>query len=72
MEWRLFTWLVSSALLVVLLPALNVAVLRYKNQQKRKHRAEILAPYVSEKEPDGGLRAWMELGDKHPDFVYSY
>jgi len=62
----------TFAVLVVTLPALNVAVLRYMNQQKRQRRAEILAPYVTEKEPDGGLRAWMELGDKHPDFVYSY
>ena len=22
-------------------------------------------------EDDGGLDAWMELGDRHPDFVYA-
>jgi len=62
----------TFSVLVVILPALNVAVLHYKNQRKRRLRAEILAPYVTEKEPDGGLRAWMELGDKHPDFIYTF
>ncbi|KXN92712.1 hypothetical protein AN958_06990 [Leucoagaricus sp. SymC.cos] len=60
------------SVLAVVFTALNVAILYYKNQRKRRLRAEILAPYAGEKEPDGGLRAWVELGDKHPDFIYSY
>jgi hypothetical protein len=57
---------------MIALAFLNVAVLYYKNRRKEKLRTELLAPYADEKESDGGLRAWVELGDKHPDFVYSY
>jgi hypothetical protein len=39
-------------------------------KRKQRNRTEILAPYVTEKEPDGGIRAWVELGDRHPDFKY--
>lgn len=60
------------SVLAIVLTCLNVAVLYYKNKRKQRQRAEILAPYADEKETDGGLRAWVELGDKHPDFVYSY
>jgi hypothetical protein len=41
------------------------------NKSKQRRRNEILAPYVDEKNPDGGVTAWMELGDKHPDFRYA-
>ncbi len=61
-----------SALLLIVLSALNVVILHYKNQRKRRLRDQILAPYVSEKESDGGLRAYVELGDKHPDFTYTF
>ncbi|KAF9447487.1 MFS general substrate transporter [Macrolepiota fuliginosa MF-IS2] len=58
--------------LAIVLVFINFAILHYKNQRKRRLRTELLAPYTDEKESDGGLKAWMELGDKHPDFVYSY
>jgi len=32
-------------------------------------REELLEKY--NKDEDGGLRAWMELGDEHPDFRYT-
>ncbi|XP_006461486.1 hypothetical protein AGABI2DRAFT_222276 [Agaricus bisporus var. bisporus H97] len=57
---------------VIGLTAVNVAVLYYRNQQKRRNRDKILAPYMDEKDPDAHLRAWIELGDKHPDFIYSF
>lgn len=56
---------------------INYAWLRYANHYKSTHRSRILEPY----DPDGHgldpnspehLRAWTELGDKHPDFKYVY
>lgn len=61
-----------SQAFVIGLTAVNVAVLYYRNQQKRRNRDKILAPYMDEKDPDAHLRAWIELGDKHPDFIYSF
>ncbi|KAF9477434.1 MFS general substrate transporter [Pholiota conissans] len=48
----------------------NAAWLHYQNKQKERNRAQILAPYASSVEPDGGVKAWVELGDSHPDFKY--
>ena len=31
----------------------------------------MLAKYADSKSPDGGVEAWMDLGDRHPDFVYA-
>ena len=39
------------------------------NKQKKENREKLLAPYADDKE--GQIRAWMELGDKHPDFEYT-
>ena len=54
---------------------MNVAYLSWRNKVKRRPevRAKLLSQYPSvKKEGDnGGLRAWMELGDRHPDFVYT-
>ncbi|POW15548.1 hypothetical protein PSTT_02118, partial [Puccinia striiformis] len=56
---------------------LNYIWLRYANHYKNTHRSRILEPY----DPDNNgihpgspqdLRAWAELGDKHPDFKYVY
>ncbi|KAH9474603.1 putative transporter C11D3.18C [Psilocybe cubensis] len=60
----------TFALSIMALTLLNALILIRSNKQKKLRRAEILAPYVTEKEPDGGLRAWVELGDEHPDFRY--
>jgi len=46
-------------------------LLTQMNASKQRRRHEILAPYIDDKNPDGGTRAWMELGDKHPDFKYT-
>ena len=44
-------------------------MLSYANKRKKEKRTEILAP-LSIDEPDGGVHAWIELGDRHPDFRY--
>ena len=50
-------------------------MLMHQNKVKKLKSDEILAPYIKEgdkeSEKDGGLEAWMELGDRHPDFVYT-
>ena len=50
---------------------LNVVYLSWKNNSKIcvERREELLEKYNKDK--DGGLRAWMELGDEHPDFWYA-
>jgi len=62
--------MVLSSVLSIVLAILNALVLRYMTKRKQRNRTEILAPYATEKEPDGGVRAWVELGDRHPDFKY--
>ena len=54
-----------------------MAYLSWRNKVK-KHpgvRTKLLQKYyaAAEKEisDDGGLSAWIELGDRHPDFVYT-
>ncbi|KNZ55086.1 uncharacterized protein VP01_276g6 [Puccinia sorghi] len=56
---------------------LNYVWLRYANHYKSKNRSRILEPYDplgNGIQPDSPefLRAWTELGDKHPDFKYVY
>jgi len=53
---------------------INVAYLSWRNKLKKRPevRAKLLEKYAEdEKRGDGGLSAWMELGDRHPDFVYT-
>jgi hypothetical protein len=59
-----------SCTIVVLGSSANAIFLIRMNTLKQRRRGEILAPYVDDKNPDGGVRAWTELGDKHPDFRY--
>jgi len=56
-------------IIVIFGAIINVIYLRYKNKEKIRRRDEILAPYAEMEE--GDKRAWLELGDKHPDFVYT-
>ena len=54
----------------------NVAYLSWRNKVKKRPgvRAKLLEKYLTagkENEDDGGLKAWIELGDRHPDFVYT-
>lgn len=59
----------SSALIIVI-SLFNIAYLAHANRTKAQRREQLLAPYSDEKDADGGERAWVELGDRHPDFVY--
>jgi MFS transporter, ACS family, DAL5 transporter family protein len=53
----------------------NSFILSRMNASKQRRRTEILAPYGDDdtdgKVRGGGLIAWKELGDKHPDFRYT-
>ena len=53
----------------------NMAYLSWRNKVKKRPgiRAKLLEKYVTiDKEgEDGGLKAWIELGDRHPDFMYT-
>ncbi|KAF9519526.1 hypothetical protein BS47DRAFT_1288246 [Hydnum rufescens UP504] len=55
---------------IVFAALVNSLLLSHMNVSKKFHRNEILAPYTDEKNPDGGEKAWRELGDTHPDFRY--
>lgn len=63
-------FLSSSTLMMIVLTIMNALMLTQLNKRKKTKRAEILAPYATEEEPEGGLHAWVELGDRHPDFQY--
>lgn len=68
--------LVGSSVILVVGPYINIAYLSWRNRIKKRpeERARLLEKYTAgDKEggSDGGLRAWMELGDQHPDFVYT-
>ena len=53
-----------------------MAYLSFRNKVKKRpeERAKLLDKYVvasQQSEDDSKLRAWIELGDRHPDFVYT-
>ena len=58
-----------------------MAYLSFRNKVKKRpgvrtkllEKCQCAAAVVGEKEManDGGLSAWIELGDRHPDFVYT-
>ena len=54
-----------------------MAYLSLRNKVKKSpgERAKLLEKYVAlvnkQAEEDGKSRAWTELGDRHPDFVYT-
>ena len=63
----------SSALIAVF-AVLNVLYLRWATKDKQRRRAELLEPYSGVEDKNGNNnneRAWTELGDRHPDFVYA-
>ncbi|KAF8817612.1 MFS general substrate transporter [Phlegmacium glaucopus] len=63
------------SIFVIVCCLLNMAYLSWRNKVKQRPgvRAKLLEKYpVGEKEgDDGSLNAWMDLGDRHPDFVYT-
>ena len=52
-----------------------MAYLSWRNKVKKRPgvRTKLLQKYVTDEKEnaDGGLTAWIELGDRHPDFVYT-
>lgn len=58
----------DSTCFVAIGSVLNAVYLAHLNKQKVLRRQELLAPYQDL--PDGEEKAWVELGDKHPDFHY--
>lgn len=63
----------NSAVLIIVFSLLNVLYLTWAQRTKERRRGELLAPYLSDPNapPDGGEKAWTELGDRHPDFRYA-
>ena len=72
----------SSSIFVVVGSLINMAYLSWRNKVKKRPgvRAKLLKNYATAagKEShmhvdgdDGGTSAWIELGDQHPDFVYT-
>jgi len=64
------------SILIVVGCLVNVAYFSWRNKVKKRPgvRAKLLEKYViadKEGEGDGELKAWTELGDRHPDFVYT-
>lgn len=54
-----------------------MAYLSFRNKVKKRpgERAKLLEKYmvanIQGEDDDGKSRAWIELGDRHPDFVYT-
>ena len=65
----------NSSILVFIGAFINIAYLSWRNKVKKRpeERAKLLDKYKGEDEEDeaGRLDAWMELGDRHPDFIYT-
>ncbi|PPQ66134.1 hypothetical protein CVT24_000221 [Panaeolus cyanescens] len=61
---------ISLSSTLVLLSVVNVAYLAHKNKLKTQRKEELLAPFVSQTGECDDEKAWNELGDRHPDFVY--
>lgn len=70
---ELIVFIPYSAVLIIVFSIANALYLKREQRRKESRRAEILAPYLSDPNTpsDGGERAWVELGDKHPDFRYA-
>ena len=70
---QLFFFWVSTIIIIVAI-IVNMAYLSWRNRVKKRPgvRTKLLEKYVADKgEHDGGMSAWIELGDRHPDFVYT-
>jgi len=63
----------TFAVLIIVGAGINALLLNHMNKQKIQRRDEILAPYNIDADSKGSeaIRAWVELGDRHPDFKYT-
>lgn len=61
-----------SAAVTGLLSFANMIYLKRQNKLKVARRDELLKPYKKddEKSTYDEAKAWIELGDRHPDFKY--
>lgn len=58
----------------MLFAVLNVFYIRWAQRRKEQRRNALLAPYTTDASgmmEGSGDRAWVELGDRHPDFKYA-
>ncbi|KAF9003195.1 MFS general substrate transporter [Hymenopellis radicata] len=63
--------LVFSSLIVVG-AVINGLYLSHQNKNKFRRRVQLLGSYVdAELKQKGSSKAWMELGDRYPDFMYT-
>ncbi|KAF9038140.1 MFS general substrate transporter [Panaeolus papilionaceus] len=62
----------SFAIVTGVLAVVNMIYLNRQNKLKVSKREELLAPYRKDDEKNGydEAKAWIELGDRHPDFKY--
>jgi hypothetical protein len=71
----LITQFEYSCILVIVGCFINRAYLSWRNNVKERPgvRSKLLMNYVAanKENADGGWSAWSELGDQHPDFVYT-
>ncbi|EGG00864.1 uncharacterized protein MELLADRAFT_92950 [Melampsora larici-populina 98AG31] len=68
---------ISFSSIIVVFTLLNMCWLRYANVQKRTKRDQLLDGYQldtsdASANSEESIRAWKELGDQHPDFIYAY
>ena len=63
----------SSCITVFVGSLINMVYLSWRNKVKKRPgvRTKLLEKYAAADDSDGGLRAWIDLGDRHPDFVYT-
>ena len=70
---------VCSSIILIVGSLINMAYLSWRNKVKKRPgvRAKLLEKYVTDLDEKGisddGRRVgdWMDLGDRHPDFVYT-
>jgi len=64
----------TFSILIMVGAGINALLLHHMNEQKAQRRDQILAPYGIDSDDEkgsGATRAWVELGDRHPDFKYT-
>lgn len=68
---------ITFSSITVISTVLNLCWLRYANGRKRTKRAQLLKDYQLDTSQTlvnsaESIRAWKELGDRHPDYIYEY
>lgn len=60
----------TSQIAGIVVALVNAAYLHDQNRRKKENREALLEKYDTSKQADGGVQAWVDLGDRHPDFPY--